>query len=190
MVLSPMLKKLLFVRQFDIDEGKIKLLGDREIMLHASAILELQDIDESKLYDIAKKSSFKNLVDFVEHAKVYNRIKGIFIGDIANLGKKIGQSDEGTIKVLQDVFNVYGLGEMMIEKIDNKNKEALVIIRESAIAEEWMKKNKKHSKMPVCTLTAGVIAGVFTYIFDKEVDCVETKCKSEGASYCMFKVAR
>ena len=72
MVLSPILKKLLFVRQFDIDGGKIKLLGDREIMLNASAILELQSIDESKLYDIAKKSSLKNLVSFVEHAKVFS----------------------------------------------------------------------------------------------------------------------
>src|SRR3989344_2877071 len=107
-MLSPILKKLLFVRQFDIDAGKITLLGDREIMLNASAVLELQEIDETKLYDLAKKSSFKNLIDFVEHAKVYDKVKDNFIVNIAKLGKKIGETDAGTIKTLQEIFNVYG----------------------------------------------------------------------------------
>ena len=50
MVLSPIIKKLMFVRQFDIDKGKIELLGGRQIMIHASAVLELQEIDEGKVY--------------------------------------------------------------------------------------------------------------------------------------------
>lgn len=188
MGLSPILKRLLFVRQFDIDKGKITLLGDKEIMLSASALLELQEIDETKLYDIAKKSSFKNFVSFVKHAKVYEKVKDVFIGDIARLGRKIGQTDEGTIAVLQDVFNVYGLGEMTIDKIENSSKQALVIVRESTIAEEWLKKKRERADDPVCTLTAGVIAGVFTYIFGKEVDCVEIKCMAKSGPYCMFKV--
>jgi len=189
MTLSPILKKLLFVRQFSIDEGKIELLGGREIMLNASAILELQNIDESKLYDLGKKSGFKNISVAVEHAKVYKRIKDVFIDEIADLSKKIGQTDEGTLRMLQEIFNVYGLGEMSIEKIDNKEKEAIVVIRESTIAQEWRSKNRKHSKNPVCTLTAGVIAGVFSYLMGKQIDCVETQCLAQGRSYCAFKVA-
>jgi hypothetical protein len=189
MGLSPILKKLLFVRQFSIDEGKIKLLGDPEIMLHASAVVELQEIDQSKLYDVAKKSSLRNIVSFVEHAKVYEKVKDVFISDIAGLGKKIGQTDSGVISVLQEIFNVYGLGDMAIEKIDNSKKQAIVVIRESTIADEWLKKNKKHSKNPVCTLTAGIIAGMFSYIFDKEIDCVEAKCRGQtGGGYCLFRV--
>jgi predicted hydrocarbon binding protein len=188
MVLSPILKKLLFVRQFDIDGGKIKLLGDREIMLNASAILELQSIDESKLYDIAKKSSLKNLVSFVEHAKVYNKMKDVFITNISRLGRKIGESDEGVIKTLQEIFNVYGLGEMLIQDIDNSSRKAIVAVRESTIAEEWLAKNKKRAKSAVCTLTAGVIAGMFSYIFKKEVDCIEARCKAQGGGHCLFRV--
>lgn len=190
MALSPMLKKLLFVRQFDIDAGKITLLGDREIMLHASAILELQEMDESKLYDIAKKSSFKNFEGFVEHAKVYGKMKGVFIDEIERLGKKMGETDQGTIQTLQDIFNVYGLGEMSIQKLDNSSKEALVAIKDSTIAEQWMDKNKKlgKSKSGVCSLTAGVIAGIFSYIFKKEIDCGEIKCKACSESYCLFKI--
>lgn len=189
MVLSPILKKLLFVRQFDIDNGKIEMLGDREIMLNASAILELQNIDETKLYDLFKKSSFKNLASFVEHAKVYDKMKSVFLGDIAKLGRKIGESDVGVIKTLQDIFNVYGLGEMSIQEITNSSKQALVMIRESTIADQWMKKNKKKSSMATCTITAGAIAGMFSYIFGKQVDCVEAKCQAQGNGYCLFKVA-
>lgn len=188
MGLSPILKKLLFVRQFDIEKGKINLLGDKEVMLNASALLEMQDIDETKLYDIAKKSSFKNLVSFVKHAKVYAKVKDVFIGDIARLGRKIGETDEGTISVLQDIFNVYGLGEMMIEKVDNSGHEALVVVRESTMADEWMKSRKERPESPVCAVTAGIIAGIFSYIFNKEVDCAEIKCMARGSPYCLFKV--
>ena len=96
-MLSPFLQRLLFVNQFEIDKGRIKILGDSQIMLNASAILGLQEIDESKLYEIAKKSSLNNLVRFVEHAKVYGKMKDVFMKQLAELGQKIGQSDEGTI---------------------------------------------------------------------------------------------
>jgi len=189
MVLSPILKKLLFVRQFDIDNGKITLLGDREIMLSASAILELQAIDESKLYAAAKKSAFRDISGIVEHAKVYDKMKSVFISDIARLGAKIGETDVGVLKTLQDLFNVYGLGEMSIADINNTKKQALINIKDGTLAEEFLKKKRARSKEAVCTLTAGVIAGVFSYIFGKEVDCVEAKCKAQGYSNCMFKVA-
>lgn len=188
MPLSPIIKKLLFVRQFDIDEGKIKLLGDREIMLHASALLELQEIDETKLYDIAKQSSLKQLSGAVEHAKVYSKMKDVFIEEIASLGKKIGETDQGVIKTLQEIFEVYGLGQMTIEDIDNSGKKASIIIRDSTIADEWGEKHGGKSKAAICTITAGVLAGIFSYIFGKTVDCVETKCKAEGNSYCMFNI--
>ncbi len=189
MTLSPLLKKLLFVRQFSIDGGKINLLGEREVMLDASAILELQSIDESKLYDIGKKASFKNLVEVIEHARVYSSMKDLFIAEIANLGKKIGQTDKGTLMTLKDFFNIYGLGELSVDHIDNSKKEALVSIKESTLAQEWMAKNKKKSKSAVCALTAGIIAGMFSYVFDKQMDCVESKCSAQGASKCSFKVA-
>ncbi len=158
-------------------------------MLSASALVELQEIDSSKLYDLAKKSSFKNLGSFVQHAQVYGKVRDIFIDSIAKLGRKIGETDQGTIKTLQDIFNVYGLGELRIQEIDNHYKQALIAIKSSTIAEEWAKRHKEKSKTPVCAITAGIIAGMFSYIFEKEVDCVEAKCESQGNSFCSFKVA-
>ncbi|MEI6732005.1 MAG: V4R domain-containing protein [archaeon] len=188
MGLSPILKKFLFVRQFDMDNGKVTLLGDRRIMLDASAVLELQDLDETKLYDVGKKSGLQNLSGFVEHAKVYGKMKDVFMSDITMLGKKIGSSDQGAIRTLQDIFNIFGLGEMTIQEIDNSGKKAIISLRESTLASEWTLKYKKSSKNTVCALTAGVIAGMFSYIFGKPVDCIEASCKAQGKGYCLFKV--
>lgn len=188
MVLSPIIKKLMFVRQFDIDKGKIELLGGRQIMIHASAVLELQEIDEGKVYESAKQSSLKNIKGAVEHAQVYGKMRDVFMDEIASLGKKIGETDSGVINTLQEIFNVYGLGEINIQELDNAGKKAIVIVRDSALVEEFTKKTKGRSKAPVCSLTAGVIAGMFSYIFGKEIDCIEEKCKSQGNSYCLFRV--
>lgn len=188
MTLSPILKKLMFVRQFEIDQGKIKVLGDREIMIHASAILELQNMDETKLYDIAKEAGKANISGAVEHAKVYGKMKDVFISEIAELGKKIGETDEGTLKTLQQLFDIYGLGQMAIEDINNKDKTAIIMVKDSSLADEFLEKKKSKSKTAVCTLTSGVIAGMFSYIFGKEVDCVEEKCKAKGEGNCLFNV--
>lgn len=187
-MLSPFLQKLLFVNQFGINKGKISMLGDKLIMLHASAILELQDIDESRLYEIAKKSSLNNLVTFVEHAKVYGKIKNVIIKELVQLGQKIGQTDEGTIKTLENLFDINGLGKINISNLDNVKKEVLINISDSTIAIEWLEKNKKKSKNAVCTLTAGVLAGMFSYIFGEDVDCVEVSCKAKGEDFCEFKI--
>ncbi len=78
---------------------------------------------------------------------------------------------------------------MNLQDIDNSKKEALILIKDSTLAEEYMKKKKEKSENAVCALTAGVIAGMFSYIFGKQVDCAEVKCKAKGEGYCLFKVA-
>ena len=186
-MLSPLLQKLLFVRQFSIDNGKIDIFGSRYIMLNASALVELQNIDETKIYMAGRESSFAGMKNLVEHVKVYNKIKDLFLRNIAELGRKIGATDEGMIKTLQDIFNLYGLGSLEIIELDNKNKKAVIKIKDSSIAQEYVKKNGK-SKNPVCTLTAGVLAGMFSYIMNQKIECIETKCLAQGASECVFKI--
>lgn len=186
-MLSGFLKKLMFVKQFSIDKGRIELLGDHEIMLHASALLALQEIDRNELYGVAKKVGYEQIKGTVKHANVYREMKNVLLSEISSLAEKIGQGDEGTIKTLQEFFNVYGLGEMIIENIDNENKKAVIVIKHSTIAEEWVKKNGK-SKEAVCSLTSGVIAGMFSYIFKKEVNSVEKECLAKGDDHCVFNV--
>lgn len=189
MGLSSFIQKLLFVNQFSVQNGKIKMLGDEYIMLDASDLLVLQEIDESKMYEGFKQNSKSNMKSLVNHAKVYENIKGQALKNVADLSKKIGKSDKGVINTLQDIFNVYGLGEMEITDLNNDKKEAVVIIKKSTLAEEYLNKNKKGSKK-VCTLTAGILAGMFSFLFKADVDCFEKECLVQGKGKCLFLIGK
>jgi len=175
MVLSSLLQKLLFVNQFSIKDGKIEILGKRYIMLDADDLVVLQDIDKTKMYKAVKDSTKSSMQSLVDHVQVYKGIKYQSLKNIAELSKKIGKTDEGVIKTLQSLFEIYGLGKLLILDLDNKNKRAFLRI-------------EKRTRIPVCTLTAGILAGIFSYIFNKDVDCIEKECLATGKEFCQFEV--
>jgi predicted hydrocarbon binding protein len=187
-MISPFLQKLMFVRQFSIADGKIDLLGQNYVMLDALALYEMQKIDQTKLYEALKNSALKNMAEAVESAKVYKNVRDVFLESIAKLGNKIGQSDQGTLMTLREIFNVYGLGSLEIVNLDNSKKQALLRLNGSTIAQEYKKKYSK-SKCTVDVVASGILAGIFSYVFKKQVDCVEKKCIAAGDGYCEFYVA-
>ncbi|MBI5148900.1 hypothetical protein HZA33_04445 [Candidatus Pacearchaeota archaeon] len=186
-MISGFLQKLMFVKQFMILDGKIEILGTKHIMLAADALLGLQETDSTKTYDLVKDSVFKNMTEFVEHAKVYKALKDIALLDVIKLSKKIG-GEEGMLKTLRDVFDIYGLGTMTILDLNNEKKTAFIRIDESSIAQAYINHEKKRSKTPECTITAAVLAGMFSFLFNKDVDCIEGKCLAKGDIYCEFAV--
>ncbi len=183
-MLSPLLQKLLFINQFNVNEGKIEILGNSMIMLNASDLLVLQEMDETKMYASMKGNSKKDLKELIEHAKVYKGIKSESIKNIVSLSEKVGKNSEGIIKTLQELFELYGLGKMNITVLDNEKKKATIEIKNSPLAKAKLKDGK--SKKPCCTVTAGILAGMFSYIFKKDVDCIEKKCAAKGDDSCVF----
>lgn len=186
-MISSFLQKLLFVKQFSLGDGKIDILGTNHVMLAADALLGLQETDESKAYDFVKDSVFKNMTEFVEHAKVYKALKDIALLDVINLSKKVG-GEEGMLKTVKDIFDVYGLGSLSIIDLNNEKRTAFLRIDGSSIAQAHLNKEKKRSKNPVCTITSGVLAGMFSFLFGKSVNCVEGKCIAKGDTYCEFAI--
>ncbi len=187
-MLSALLKKLIFVRQFSIIDGKIEILGNKHIMLGSDALLELQEIDTEKFYEAMKTSAKSQMKGIVEQAKVYKQLKDVFASDISLLSKKIGAGNQGMLKTVQDIFDIYGLGKMEIVSLNNQNKQATVRIRESSIAKSYLKKNRKKSSRAVCVITSAVIAGMFSYLFNKKVDATETRCLAKGNDLCEFSI--
>jgi predicted hydrocarbon binding protein len=188
MTLSPFIQKLLFVNQFGINDGIVNLMGDRYILLNAKSILSLQEIDKTKVYNTAKKAAKKDLSGIVEHAEVYKNLKTQELKNIAELSKKIGKNDDGVIKTLEMIFNIYGLGKLNIVNLDNEHKKAQLKIINSTIGQEHLKIEKK-SKNPVCAITSGILAGIFSYIFNKDVECAEKSCIGKGDESCQFEVS-
>ena len=103
-MLSPFLKKLLFVRQFFMTDGKIEVLGEKQIMLPFSAVMNLQN---TSTFDIVNKEM--NLI-------------------MKSYGKKIGSSSSGMVKSVQDIYETTGLGKMEIIKLDADKKETVLRI--------------------------------------------------------------
>jgi len=160
-MLSPFLKKLLFVRQFSIDKGQIDILGQNQIMLPSDLIAELQIIDHDKVYNIVKK-----------HITV----------SMESYAKRIGSSTTGIIKSSQDIFETFGLGQFQILKLDNPKKIANITILKSSICDSCKKlKLKKEG----CLLEAA-LAGMFAFLFKTEVT-VETKGSKQGNIQFLIK---
>ena len=184
-MLSQFLQRLMFVKQFEINNGRINILGEDYVMVNSASLAALQEIDQEEVYNAGKKASKNDLDKFAKHANVYKNIKSQELANIASLARKIGQTDEGTIKTLETVFEIYGLGKLNVITIDNEKKTALIRIPDSTIASTY----KKKSKSPVCSFTSGVLAGIFSFIFKKDVNCREKQCKGKGDSTCEFEIA-
>jgi len=185
-MLSSLIQKLLFVNQFNLINGKIKILGKDYILIDPYTFLLLQDIDKSTTYKVAKKGSEEGIKEIVNHAEIYKNIKNQSLKEIALLSQKVGKTDEGTIQTLQKLFEIYGLGKLIITNLNNDDKTAILKIENSTMAKANLEKTK--SKEPVCVLCAAVLAGIFSYIFKKDVDCIETKCLAQGNNFCEFKI--
>ena len=110
-MLSPFLKKLLFARQFDMAEGKIEMLGQKEVMLPASVLGDLHKIDTKRSYQILKEGVRKAMEDDA---------------------KRIGMEGEGALKIAQEIFCMYGLGKPEIIVLDNHMKKSVVRIHKPA----------------------------------------------------------
>ncbi len=104
-MLSAFLKKLLFARQFFIIDGKIEVLGEKQVMLPARLFSRLSLLD--------KKGSEKI-------------IRSVFMEEAKSYAKKLGTGEEGILKNISDIFETFGIGRLEIIDLDNKNKKAVV----------------------------------------------------------------
>ncbi|MDD5086871.1 MAG: hypothetical protein PHV16_03900, partial [Candidatus Nanoarchaeia archaeon] len=111
-MLSTFLKKLLFVRQFFMIDGKIEVLGKRQVMLPTEVLSELDSCN-------AKDD--------------YKKLKKIFMENIKDYAKKIGSGEEGMYKNIVDVFETFGLGRIEVVKSDNKKKTCVLRIHDCPV---------------------------------------------------------
>lgn len=165
-MLSPFLIKLINARQFNVENGEIKLIQLRNMFISPDFILELQEKDRKTLYDLSKKSMKKSL----------NFLKS-----------KISLEGLGSIKTIEQLYEVLGFGSITILDLDTKKKRGVVNISNSPIARAYLS-TKGSSKEPVCDFIAGKVSGIFSFIFKKNVDAKEIKCLAKGDDFCQFVV--
>ncbi len=107
-MLSTFMKRLLFARQLDIQEGKVMILGVKHSCLPISFLNELHNKHPSEISKILK-SNIK------EEMKKYS--------------KAIGTKEENMFKNAPDIFEIYGLGKLEINDYDKVKKKAIIRVK-------------------------------------------------------------
>ncbi|UCD03579.1 MAG: hypothetical protein JSW73_03505 [Candidatus Woesearchaeota archaeon] len=106
-MLSPLLKKLIFARQFSVENGEIQLIQLRNMLISPDLILKLQEVDATRLYKVSKKVMKRDL-DF--------------------LRGKISLEGQGNIQRLEELYELFGFGNIKIVDLDRKKKRGVVNI--------------------------------------------------------------
>jgi len=160
-MLSAFIKKLLFASEFMMDQGRVEMLGERQVMVPAKLLTKLQDLAPEKAYKLAKEV-MKEETDVVT--------------------KRIGDSKAEIITAMKEFFETFGVGNMEVADLDMLKKRAIIRIHDSPIAIAHALYKSKDS----CRITAGLLAGMFTSIFDADASAVEKMCVLSGSAYCEF----
>lgn len=161
---DPFVKKLLFARQFNIEDGKIDFLGDRELLLPIGFVSDFQDFNENKTYELAKKSSRE---------------------EMERMAAKLGVKGPVLVQNMTKIYEAFGLGKLEIKDFDPKKGRAIINITDSPVATDYLRKNKP-AKRETCNFIAGMLAGTASCIFGKNMEAREVKCIAKGDTVCQF----
>jgi predicted hydrocarbon binding protein len=166
-MLNDFIKRLLMMRQFSIENGKIELLKDSQLLVNSDLITQLGLIDPEKFYKLVKENVKEKTIS-------YTKVMGSTPSMIS-------------VESLKSLFESLGIGSLQIQDINKTEKRALIKITNSAIALSHIEKKIK-SKEPVCNYVSGVLAGAFSAIFEKDVNCKELNCMVLGSKQCEFVI--
>ncbi|AIE74150.1 MULTISPECIES: V4R domain-containing protein [unclassified Synechocystis] len=82
-------------------------------------------------------------------------------------------------------FTAQGWGNWAIDLSEQKNGFLFVDIFDSAVARTLGDVGK-----PVCHIYAGLLAGFFSRLVNKSLNCIEIQCYAMGETYCKFLIGK
>ncbi|MCK5300215.1 MAG: 4-vinyl reductase, partial [Candidatus Aenigmarchaeota archaeon] len=109
----------------------------------------------------------------------YNSSKDEGIELAKEFNKKIKSKNELEDFIIKFLM-LSGWGEF--EEIKKSHEGIMLINKNAPFPERYGK-----SKLPVCTMMRGLMAGVYTYLAGKNYEGYETKCRAQGNNMCVFK---
>ncbi len=162
-------KKLLFARQLQLEEGRFDLLGIKMLLMPAEILVNMQtELTNILGYEKAKKI-------------IYNSIKQASIKYNRMISEKYGFQFLKFKEWQENLIELAGWGKLEIPKADWKTGKAMIIVRNSVVAEIV-----GHSKKPVDHILAGFFAGGISANFKKNVEAKEIECVACGNRFCKF----
>lgn len=141
-------------------DGKIEILGKKQILLP---------------YDVVREMEKTN------HKLIYESVKSVMRRDIDDYAKKLGSSGEGMLNILEDIFDICGLGDMQIVDIDYKKRTCVIRVHKSSVIGT---KNGKNGFI----VTPAILSGMFSFLFGKDVDAKKITPRMRG-NYCEYVIS-
>jgi predicted hydrocarbon binding protein len=166
----PILKKI----NYKPENGELVLNKQRLVFLsarmlpsiHIAILKTIGEIANVEIYKSCEKSAknyYKNWVKFLPKEMTKKEIIQNFL------------------KYLE----FWGIGTVDIISLEvEKEIKSLIRIYNCCFSEYYEKANK-----PICYITAGMIAGLFSAVLNKKVSVKERKCKAIGDNFCEFEVS-
>jgi len=116
--------------------------------------------------------------------QIYSSVKKSVKAFLPALQAKPKYKGISLVNFVFDFFSSSGFGKLNLVNFDEEKKRAIILVSSSPFSSFFKNKSKK----PIDHILRGVIAGAFSYAFEKDFDCVETKCVSMSSSRCEFIV--
>jgi len=116
--------------------------------------------------------------------KIYSEVKkgtaDYFLQKIVELGI----DNQRQLKFVQDFFIGSGWGNIQVIDLNYDSKRAIVVVENSPFSFSL----KGKTKVECDVFIRGVFAGLFSKIFNTDIDCVEVECFVLNAERCKFIV--
>ena len=94
-----------------------------------------------------------------------------------------GFSDEEIIRFMVEMGPQIGWGRFELERFDGNKKVLIVKVYHSPFAEGYGPSSK-----PVCHIIRGILGGMGSLVFRKEIGSREVSCLAKGDEYCRFEI--
>jgi predicted hydrocarbon binding protein len=94
-----------------------------------------------------------------------------------------GLLNEEIIRFMMEMGSQIGWGRFELERFDAGKKILIVRVYHSPFAEAY-----GSSSEPVCHMIRGVLGGMASSVFGKEIDSKEISCLARGDEYCRFEI--
>lgn len=164
--------QLLMHGQLKFEDGKIILLNQSVAMTPLSTYTQLVKLlndagSQSLLYKSAKKTGFTWNQNMLKNYNTKTR------REIFDWGKK--------------VMGLAGFGEFNVVKGGLDSNRNIWVMEKSQVASLFFDEFGK-SNFPVCHVPRGYYAGAASFLYEKELDAIESKCIAKGDPFCEFVI--
>ena len=156
--------------KFDLEKGGLFYKEVRYLLIRPETLVTFQKAIEKELGEKASQILYRS--GFQGGALSSERYREAF-----------GISDEQIIHFMIKMGPQIGWGRFELERFDPSEKILIVKVCYSPFAEAY-----GSSSSSVCHFIRGVLGGMASIIFRREIEAKESACLSKGDEYCRFEI--